>query len=102
MSDSTKSGVKIFNAHAKLGTPLLNAKKLSEFLRTPELLVRVGTVDEKAEPDDVRPTWYYFDSLNDRLYVGSFCLRASRYLFMIFGLVLLLRSNQKSIIRNII
>lgn len=56
MSDSTKSGVKIFNAHAKLGTPLLNAKKLSEFLRTPELLVRVGTIDEKAEPDDVRPT----------------------------------------------
>jgi hypothetical protein len=71
MSDSTKSGVKIFNAHAKLGTPLLNAKKLSEFLRTPELLVRVGTIDEKAEPDDVRPTWYYFDSLNDRLYVGT-------------------------------
>ncbi|MFZ0555947.1 MAG: pyridoxamine 5'-phosphate oxidase family protein, partial [Nitrososphaeraceae archaeon] len=71
MNDSTTSGVKIFNAHSKLGTPPLNAKELTEFLRTPELLVRLGTIDEKGEPDDVRPTWYYFDSLNDRLYVGT-------------------------------
>jgi nitroimidazol reductase NimA-like FMN-containing flavoprotein (pyridoxamine 5'-phosphate oxidase superfamily) len=71
MKDSTKSGIKIFNAHAKLGTLPLNAKELTEFLRTPELLVRLGTIDEKGEPDDVRPTWYYFDSLNDRLYVGT-------------------------------
>ncbi len=71
MSDSTKSGVKIFNAHAKLNTLPLNAKELTEFLRTPELLVRLGTINEKGEPDDVRPTWYYFNSLNDRLYVGT-------------------------------
>jgi general stress protein 26 len=71
MSDSTKTGIKIINAHAKLGTLPLNAKELTEFLRTPELLVRLGTIDEKGEPDDVRPTWYYFDSLNDRLYVGT-------------------------------
>ena len=71
MNDSTTSGVKIFNAHSKLSTLPLNAKELTEFLRTPELLVRLGTIDEKGEPDDVRPTWYYFDSLNDRLYVGT-------------------------------
>lgn len=71
MSDSTKTGIKILNAHAKLGTLSLNAKDLIEFLRTPELLVRLGTIDEEGEPDDVRPTWYYFDSLKDRLYVGT-------------------------------
>ena len=41
MNDSTTSGVKIFNAHSKLSTPPLNAKELTEFLRTPELLVRL-------------------------------------------------------------
>jgi general stress protein 26 len=71
MNDSTKTGIKIINAHAKLGTLPLNAKELTEFLRTPELLVRLGTIDEKGEPDDVRPTWYYFDSSNDMLYVGT-------------------------------
>jgi general stress protein 26 len=71
MNDFTTSGVKIFNAHSKLGTLPLNAKELTEFLRTSELLVRLGTIDEKGEPDDVRPTWYYFDSLIDRLYVGT-------------------------------
>jgi general stress protein 26 len=44
---------------------------LTEFLRIPELLVHLGTIDKNGEPDDVRPTWYYFDSLNDRLYVGT-------------------------------
>ncbi|HEY7569927.1 MAG TPA: pyridoxamine 5'-phosphate oxidase family protein [Nitrososphaeraceae archaeon] len=71
MSDSTTTGIKIINAHGKLGTLPLNAKELTEFLKTPELLVHLGTIDEKGEPDDVRPTWYYFDSLNDRLYVGT-------------------------------
>ena len=69
--DSTKTGIKIINAHAKLGTRPLNAKEITEFLRTPELLVHLGTIDASGEPDDVRPTWYYFDSLNDRLYVGT-------------------------------
>lgn len=71
MDDLTKSGIKILNAHAKLGTLPFNAKELAEFLSTPELLVHLGTIDGKGEPDDVRPTWYYFDSLNDRLYVGT-------------------------------
>jgi general stress protein 26 len=71
MSDSTKTGIRILNAHTKLGTLPLNAKKLIEFLRTPELLVRLGTIDEKGEPDDVRPSWYYFDNIKDRLYVGT-------------------------------
>jgi len=55
MSDLTKSGIKIFNAHAKLGTRPLTAEELAEFLGTPELLVRLGTIDHKGEPDDVRP-----------------------------------------------
>ena len=71
MDDLTKSGIKILNAHAKLGTLPFNAKELAEFLNTPELLVHLGTIDGKGEPDDVRPTWYYFDSLNDKLYVGT-------------------------------
>jgi general stress protein 26 len=71
MSDLTKSGIKIFNAHAKLGTRPLTAEELAEFLGTPELLVRLGTIDQKGEPDDVRPTWYYFDSSKDRLYIGT-------------------------------
>jgi general stress protein 26 len=71
MSDSTKTGIRILNAHTKLGTLPLNAKELIEFLRTPELLVRLGTIDEKGEPDDVRPSWYYFDNIKDRLYVGT-------------------------------
>ena len=41
MSDLTKSGIKIFNAHAKLGTRPLTAEELAEFLGTPELLVRL-------------------------------------------------------------
>jgi general stress protein 26 len=70
-SNLTKSGIKIINAHAKLGTLPLAPGELTEFLRRPELLVRLGTVDKKGEPDDVRPTWYYFDSLKDRLYIGT-------------------------------
>jgi hypothetical protein len=61
MSDSTKTGIKIINAHGKLGTQPLNAKELTQFLRTPELLVHLGTIDKNGEPDDVRPSWYYFD-----------------------------------------
>lgn len=64
-------GLKSLTLIANQVHPPLNAKELTEFLRTPELLVRLGTIDEKGEPDDVRPTWYYFDSLNDRLYVGT-------------------------------
>ena len=71
MSDHSKSDIKIFNAHAKLGTRPLSAEELAEFLGTPELLVRLGTLDEIGEPDDVRPTWYYFDSSKDRLYIGT-------------------------------
>jgi hypothetical protein len=71
MSNSTKTGIKIINAHAKLGTQPLNARELIDFLRTPELLIRLGTIDKKGEPDDVRPTWYYFDYLKDRLYIGT-------------------------------
>ena len=55
MSDLTKSGIKIFNAHAKLGTRPLTAEELAEFLGTPELLVRLGTIDEKGEPDTIEP-----------------------------------------------
>lgn len=71
MNYLTKSGIKIINAHAKLGTLPLTPEELIDFLRRPELLVRLGTVDNKGEPDDVRPTWYYFDGLKDRLYIGT-------------------------------
>lgn len=71
MNGLTKSGIKIFNAHAKLGTLPLTPEELIDFLGRPELLVHLGTVDKKGEPDDVRPTWYYFDSLKDRLYIGT-------------------------------
>lgn len=71
MDHLTKSGIRILNVHAKLGTLPFNAKELAEFLSTPELLIHLGTIDGKGEPDDVRPIWYYFDSLNDRLYVET-------------------------------
>jgi general stress protein 26 len=71
MNDVSKSGIKIFNAHAKLGTLPLTQKELIDFLETPELLIHLGTVDKNGEPDDVRPTWYYHDSIRDRLYVAT-------------------------------
>jgi general stress protein 26 len=71
MNDFSKSGIKILNAHTKLGTLPLTQKELIDFLDTPELLIHLGTVDKYGEQDDVRPTWYYFDSLKDRLYVAT-------------------------------
>lgn len=71
MNNLSKSGIKIFNAHAKVGTLPLTQKELIDFLETRELLIHLGTVDKNGEPDDVRPTWYYFDSLKDRLYVAT-------------------------------
>jgi uncharacterized pyridoxamine 5'-phosphate oxidase family protein len=61
--------MKILNASPGFGTPL-NEQEVKDFLANSKLNVHLGTVDEKQEPN-IHPIWYYFDTLNNKLYVET-------------------------------
>jgi|SRR6185312_14900695 general stress protein 26 len=61
--------MKILNASPGFGSPL-NEQEVKDFLANSKLNVHLGTVDEKQEPN-IHPIWYYFDTLNNKLYVET-------------------------------
>jgi uncharacterized pyridoxamine 5'-phosphate oxidase family protein len=61
--------MKILNASPGFGSPL-NEQEVKDFLTNSKLNVHLGTVDEKQEPN-IHPIWYYFDTLNNKLYVET-------------------------------
>lgn len=61
--------MKIFHASPGFGSPLTEPE-VKNFLSTSKLNVHLGTIDEKQEPN-VHPTWFYYDDLNNRIYVET-------------------------------
>ncbi|MGA7369375.1 MAG: pyridoxamine 5'-phosphate oxidase family protein [Nitrososphaeraceae archaeon] len=61
--------LKILNGSPGFGAPL-NEQETVHFLTTGKLNVHLGTVDEKGHPN-VHPTWYYYDTGNNRIYVET-------------------------------
>jgi len=50
--------------------PELNERETVDFLTIGKLNIHLGTVDEKGHPN-VHPAWYYFDPVNNRIYVET-------------------------------
>jgi hypothetical protein len=63
--------MKIISAHPGASEPMTQ-KQVNEFLvnRGNDLLLRMGFIDEKGEPN-VTPTGYYFDEIKNRIYVTT-------------------------------
>jgi nitroimidazol reductase NimA-like FMN-containing flavoprotein (pyridoxamine 5'-phosphate oxidase superfamily) len=61
--------VNILSANDPLAGPM-NEKELKDFLDKKDLLIHIGTVDEKGEPF-VTPTIYYFDRDSDKIYLST-------------------------------
>jgi hypothetical protein len=62
--------MRILNASPSFGSTL-NEQEIKDFLTNSKLNVHLGTVDEKHEPN-IHPIWYYYDSLNNKLYVETY------------------------------
>ena len=61
--------LKILNASPGFGAPL-NEQQTLHFLTTGKLNIHLGTIDEKGHPN-VHPAWYYYDTVNNRIYVET-------------------------------
>lgn len=61
--------MKILNAAPGISSQLTE-KEITDFLTNNKLNVHLGTIDEKQEPN-IHPAWYYFDSLNNKLYIET-------------------------------
>jgi uncharacterized pyridoxamine 5'-phosphate oxidase family protein len=61
--------MKIINASPGFGKSLTE-QEIIDFLANNKLNVHLGTIDNKGYPN-VHPTWYYFDSTNNKLYVET-------------------------------
>ena len=61
--------LKILNASPGFGVPL-NEQQTLHFLTTGKLNIHLGTIDEKGHPN-VHPAWYYYDTVNNRIYVET-------------------------------
>jgi uncharacterized pyridoxamine 5'-phosphate oxidase family protein len=59
--------IKILDASPGIGGPLTN-QETKEFLTTKVLNVHLGTVDDKGHAN-IHPTWYYYDPLEEKIYV---------------------------------
>jgi hypothetical protein len=68
-----KAMMKILHAHPGIGEPMTE-EETKNFLANDNdnnnLLVRIGFIDEKAEPN-VIPTGYYFDSVSNKIYITT-------------------------------
>jgi nitroimidazol reductase NimA-like FMN-containing flavoprotein (pyridoxamine 5'-phosphate oxidase superfamily) len=62
--------MKIISAHPGASEPMTQ-EQVNEFLvNRKDLLLRMGFIDEKGEPN-VTPTGYYFDEIKNRIYVTT-------------------------------
>ncbi len=61
--------LKILNGSPGFGAPL-NEQETVDFLTNGKLNIHLGTLDEKGHPN-VHPTWYYYDTGNNRIYVET-------------------------------
>ena len=61
--------MRILNAAPTMSLPLTE-QEIIDFLTNSKLNVHLGTIDEKQEPN-IHPTWYYFDSFNNKLFVET-------------------------------
>jgi general stress protein 26 len=61
--------VKVLSAKDPLAGPMTE-KELKDFLENKDLIIHIGTVDEKGEPN-VTPTGYYFDRDSDKIYITT-------------------------------
>ena len=59
--------IKILDASPGIGGPLTE-QETKEFLTTKVLNVHLGTVDDKGHAN-IHPTWYYYDPLEEKIYV---------------------------------
>jgi general stress protein 26 len=59
--------VKVLSAKDPLAGPMTE-KESKDFLENKDLLIHIGTVDEKGEPN-VTPAVYYFDRDSDKIYI---------------------------------
>jgi general stress protein 26 len=70
--------MKIVHAHPGIGEPMTE-EEMKNFLANDNnnnnLLVRIGFIDEKGEPN-VIPTGYYFDSVSNKIYITT--MKASK------------------------
>ena len=66
----TKNAMKILDAsEPEFGGPMTE-NEVRNFLINSKKNVHISTLDEKGEPN-IHPTWYHFDSENDRIYIES-------------------------------
>ena len=62
--------MKILDAsEPEFGSPM-SEDEVRNFLVNSKKNVHISTLDEKGEPN-IHPTWYYFDSNNDKIYIES-------------------------------
>ena len=61
--------MRILNAAPTMSVPLTE-QEIKDFLTNSKLNVHLGTIDEKQEPN-IHPAWYYFDSMNNKLFVET-------------------------------
>ena len=61
--------LKILNGSPGFGAPL-NEQEMIDFLTTGKLNIHLGTVDEKGHAN-IHPAWYYYDTVNYRIYVET-------------------------------
>jgi nitroimidazol reductase NimA-like FMN-containing flavoprotein (pyridoxamine 5'-phosphate oxidase superfamily) len=61
--------VKVLSAKDPLAGPMTE-KESKDFLENKDLLIHIGTVDEKGEPN-VTPAVYYFDRDSDKIYITT-------------------------------
>jgi len=61
--------LKILNASPGFGAPF-SEQEITDFLTTKVLMLHLGTVDDKGHPN-VHLAWYYFDPVNNRIYVET-------------------------------
>jgi general stress protein 26 len=61
--------MRILNASPGFGAPLTQSEVIN-FLTNSKLNIHIGTLDKKGEPN-IHPTWYYFDSNDNRFYIET-------------------------------
>jgi nitroimidazol reductase NimA-like FMN-containing flavoprotein (pyridoxamine 5'-phosphate oxidase superfamily) len=69
MQGVIRTMVKVLRANDPLAGPMTE-KESKDFLENKDLLIHIGTVDEKGEPI-VTPTGYYFDRDLDKIYITT-------------------------------